>query len=177
VPPVPPQPPRQAPAAKPPATPAKAQPVEKVQAEAAEQPSPKAPSPPGPRALNDPSRLRNPDDWYLFGLELMDRGDSERAARAFQNALKRRPNDAEFHAALARAYAETEGFNRQSILEFEEAIALKPDSADYQAELGVFYLKHNYIEAARRHVDLALGIDSKNRMANKAKLRIEEKKK
>jgi serine/threonine protein kinase/tetratricopeptide (TPR) repeat protein len=173
-----PQPSRPVPAAKPPAQPVKTQPVveKKLQAEAAEQPSPKVPSPPGPRALNDPSRIRNPDDWYLFGLELMDRGDSVRAARAFQNALKRRPDDAEFHAALARAYAEDQGYNRQSILEFEEAIALKPDSADYQAEIGVFYLKHNHLEEAKRHIDSALAIDSKNRMANKAKLRIEEKK-
>jgi eukaryotic-like serine/threonine-protein kinase len=148
-----------------------------VKAEPAVNSEQKVPTPPKPIALADPSRLRNPDDWYLFGLDLLERGDAERAVRAFQNALKRRPNDAEFHAALARAYAETQGYNRQTIQEFEEAIALQPSSADYQAELGIFYLKHNKLEEAKRHIELALAIDGKNRIANKAKLRIEQQKK
>lgn len=140
-----------------------------------QKPKPPGPSGPmGPMPLSDPSRLRNPDDWYLLGIDLLDRGEADKAARAFQNAVKRRPKDAEFHAALARAYSQVYGYNDQTINEFEEAIQLQPKSADYQAELGSFYLEHNKLEQASTCIDKALQLDASNKMARRAKQRLEQ---
>ncbi len=190
-----------APEQKPPAAPVQSAPKAPVQpAPKAPPPAPKAPAPPRPaaatappaqpsapmdsenrlpsptsppQAIGDPSRMRNPDDWYLFGLELLDKGDADRAVRAFQNAVKRRPKDAEFHAGLARAYAQLYGDNDQTVHEFEKAIELQPKSADYPAELALYYLQHNHREAAEKWVTAALALDEKNRTALRAKKRLE----
>lgn len=131
---------------------------------------------PSMMGFGDSSRLRNPDDWYLFGLELLERGDGERAVRAFLNAVKLRPKDAEFHAALARAYAVIYGYNLQTLEEYENAISLKPNSADYPAEVALFYIKHNYLEEAEQYVETSLKLDAKNRAGLRAKQQLEQKK-
>lgn len=126
------------------------------------------------KAVIDPTRIRNADDWYLLGLELVDKGDLDRAIRAFQSALRIRPQDAEFHAALARAFAQSYGFNLQTVEEFTKAIELQPESADYQAELGLFYLKHNRLEEAKAHILRSLKIDPNNNAGKKAMEKLEK---
>ncbi|MBI4854719.1 MAG: protein kinase [Acidobacteria bacterium] len=130
--------------------------------------------PPSLQNFNNPAKLRNPDDWYLYGLDLMDKSDMERAARAFRQAIALRPKDAEFHAALGRCYAEVRGYNEQTITELEEAINLTPKSPDYRAELGTFYLKHNRIELARKYIDAALEIKADHKAALKAKKKLDD---
>jgi len=129
--------------------------------------------PPSLQNFTDMSKLRKPDDWYLYGLELMDKGNLEKAVRAFRQAIALRPNDAEYHAALARSYAELRSYNEQTIQEFEEAINLQPKSPDYKAELGVFYLKHNRIELAKKYIEEALAIKADHKTALKAKQKLE----
>ncbi|MFY9225763.1 MAG: protein kinase [Blastocatellia bacterium] len=129
--------------------------------------------PPSLQNFTDMSKLRKPDDWYLYGLELMDKGNLEKAVRAFRQAIALRPNDAEYHAALARSYAELRNYNEQTIQEFEEAINLQPKSPDYKAELGVFYLKHNRVELAKKYIEEALAIKADHKTALKAKQKLE----
>lgn len=125
----------------------------------------------------DVSKLRNPDDWYLLGLELLERGDNDRAVKVFQNAIKMRPSDSEFHAGLARACDAAYGYNEQTVKMFEKAIGLNPSSeADYQAELGVFYLKHGRLEQAEMRLSKSLAIDPDHRVATKAIARLQQKK-
>ncbi|MEW6731893.1 MAG: protein kinase [Acidobacteriota bacterium] len=172
-----PQKPPQKPSQKAPQKPLEVKEVKKEVKENVKVATPSAAMPPPPMAFSDPSRLRNADDWYLFGLDLLERGDAEKAVRAFHNALKRRPRDAEFHAALARAYAELYGYNKQTIQEFQEAITLQPKSADYPAELALFLLKHNQQEMAAEHINMALGLDANSRIARKAKELLEQQSK
>lgn len=125
----------------------------------------------------DISKLRNPDDWYLLGLELLEQGDNDRAVKVFQNAIKLRPSDGEFHAGLARACDAAYGYNEQTVKMFEKAIRLNPSSeADYQAELGVFYLKHGRLEQAELRLSKSLAINPEHRVATKAISRLQEKK-
>lgn len=137
---------------------------------------PEKPATPAKPAI-DISKLRNPDDWYLLGLELLERGDNDRAVKVFQNAVKMRPSDGEFHAGLARACDAAYGYNEQTVKMFDKAIVLSPSSeADYQAELGVFYLKHGKLEQAEMRLNRSLAIDPKHRVATKAIARLHEKK-
>jgi serine/threonine protein kinase/tetratricopeptide (TPR) repeat protein len=130
--------------------------------------------PPSLQNFNNPSNLRKPDDWYLYGLDLMDKGDNERAARAFRQAISLRPKDAEFHAALARTLDKLHNFNEHSVKEFEEAVSLQPKNPDYKVEIGTFYLKHNRIELARKYIEEALAIKPEHKGALKAKKKLDE---
>jgi serine/threonine protein kinase/tetratricopeptide (TPR) repeat protein len=132
--------------------------------------------PPSLQNFNNPAKLRNADDWYLYGLDLVDKVDIERAVRAFRQAIALRPKDAEFHAALGRCYAEVRGYNEQTVAELEEAISLTPKSPDYRAELGTFYLKHNRLELAKKYIDAALEIKADHKGALKAKKKLDETK-
>lgn len=129
--------------------------------------------PPSLQNFSNPTNLRKPDDWYLYGLDLMDKGDNDRAARAFRQAISLRPKDAEFHAALARTLDKLHNFNEHSIKEFEEAINLQPKSPDYKVEIGAFYLKHNRVELARKYIEEALAIKPDHKGALKARKTLE----
>jgi tetratricopeptide (TPR) repeat protein len=122
----------------------------------------------------DPSRMRNADDWYLFGLEMLESNDGERAVKAFQQAVRLKPRDAEFHAALARSYEKIHGYNERTIEEYQAAIELKPKVADYYAELALFYTKHKYWAEAKQYNEQALQIDVHNRAALRVKQMLEK---
>jgi len=95
--------------------------------------------------------------WIALGLSYSERGDAYRAVSALSRAVHEDPTDARAHNYLAVA-TKNLGWTQAAQVEFEKAIALRPDYGVAHFNLALTYLDQRppATELARRHYEQAL---------------------
>ncbi len=97
--------------------------------------------------------------YRYFGDCNLALGRTDEAIKAYNTALKLRPDDAHSLSALALCY-ENEGINAEIALMFaENATEIQPDNGLFQHRLAVMYLNRNRLELALDHFESALEFD------------------
>lgn len=87
---------------------------------------------------------------------LLAAGDTGEAGRAYNAAVKLRPDDAHCLSALAHCY-ESEGRNAEIALVFgQNAVEIEPDNGLFHHRLALMYLNRNRIEEALDHFEIAM---------------------
>lgn len=91
-----------------------------------------------------------PDQLFTAGKEAMGRGDAEKAVGLFEQAVKLKPNSAEYHYWLGNAYGtqaerasifSKAGLATKTKDEFERAVQLDPNYLDARSGLIEYYLE------------------------------------
>ncbi len=94
--------------------------------------------------------------YRYLGDCLLAAGDTAEAARAYNTAVKLRPDDAHCLSALAHCY-ESEGRNAEIALVFgQNAVEIEPDNGLFHHRLALMYLNRNRIKRAFDHFEVAL---------------------
>jgi len=94
--------------------------------------------------------------YRYLGDCLLAAGDNGEAARAYNSAVKLRPDDAHCLSALAHCY-ESEGRNAEIALVFgQNAVEIEPDNGLFHHRLALMYLNSNRIDEALDHFEIAL---------------------
>jgi tetratricopeptide (TPR) repeat protein len=93
-----------------------------------------------------------------FGLALIDQGDADRAADAYEKAIALDPNIAEPHYNMGKVY-EKKGLHDKAIEEYKKAVSLRPDFADAFFDLGVAYAAKGMRDEAIMNYKIALGLN------------------
>jgi protein O-mannosyl-transferase len=83
----------------------------------------------------DPHPLRAEQD-VLLGFVFRERGENERAAQCFRNALQADPNSHDAHGALADVLSEHRALS-EAILHYREALRLKSDLPHVRQNFGI----------------------------------------
>jgi tetratricopeptide (TPR) repeat protein len=103
-----------------------------------------------------------PHSWPIYfqiGLLALDRGQPSHGAAALSKALELGADDARVHSALGRAYLER-GQVRDSVEQFERAIALEPSFVEAHSNLGYVLFHHmEEFEDGAKHIEHALRLD------------------
>ncbi|MEJ5365523.1 MAG: tetratricopeptide repeat protein [Desulfosoma sp.] len=137
------------------------------------------------RVWRDPVRLwqeaieRNPNNARAYnnlGQALMDRGENERAQKAFETALNLRPNsfDAQLNLGLSLA---RRGLIGEAVPAFQRALALRPENPKALYNTALAYHKMRLYDTARSYYERALHADPNMEKAalNLANLFVEQK--
>ena len=94
--------------------------------------------------------------YRYFGDCNLALGRTDEAVKAYNTALKLRPDDAHSLSALALCY-ENEGINAEIALMFaENAVEIQPGNGLFQHRLAIMYLNRNKFELALDHFESAL---------------------
>jgi type IV pilus assembly protein PilF len=94
-----------------------------------------------------------------LGLGYLKMGDMSQAKLNLEKAKRFSPNLVQVHTAFAHYY-ETVGENDLAITSFEEALAIKSDSADTLNNYGVFLCRQNQVDAAETQFLKAIAVPS-----------------
>jgi type IV pilus assembly protein PilF len=94
-----------------------------------------------------------------LGLGYLKMGDMSEAKLNLEKAKRFSPNLVQVHTAFAHYY-ETVGENDLAITSFEEALAIKSDSADTLNNYGVFLCRQNQVDAAETQFLKAIAVPS-----------------
>jgi tetratricopeptide (TPR) repeat protein len=78
----------------------------------------------------------DPNAWHLLGVIACEFGNPEMAIECIGRALQLRPDSAEAHYNLARAFHEQQRLN-DAIASYRRALTLKPDYAEAHSNLGL----------------------------------------
>ncbi|MGQ9897385.1 MAG: DUF4388 domain-containing protein [Acidobacteriota bacterium] len=113
---------------------------------------------------NAPGRSSEPpaipaSELYLRTIEYMGQGDVERAYQSIRRAVEQRPNNADYHALLARILLRMPGRNKEAEKSFLTAIDLcrSPDEVtELLMELSDLYLKFGLESRAVECIDRGL---------------------
>lgn len=112
-------------------------------------------------------------------LQHLNRGDIEAALRAYLGILRLDPRDLRIRQKAGDLYARTSrpndaermwrevyeslvasGSHRQAVAILKQLVALRPESARYQFDLGECYVNSGYPNDARGHYEQAIKLDS-----------------
>ena len=94
-----------------------------------------------------------------LGLGYLKMGNMSQAKLNLEKAKRFSPNLVQVHTAFAHYY-ETVGENDLAIASFEEALAIKSDSADTLNNYGVFLCRQNQVDAAEKQFLKAIAVPS-----------------
>jgi TonB family protein len=93
--------------------------------------------------------------WYYLGVVYVQLRDYKKAASAFEQATKVRPEFAEAHTGFSYALLRR-GKLREARREAESAIAIDPKSPDAHYTLGVIDFRSGVRDLAIRHAEIAI---------------------
>ncbi len=102
----------------------------------------------------------DPVAWNYLGLALRARGDHKSARKAFERAIKLRPDSATLRAGLADILIFLDKFS-EAKKEAERAFALDPNNADANLVIGSIRLLQGSCKSAENHAGDALKNNSK----------------
>ncbi len=100
-------------------------------------------------------------ELYLRTVEYMGNGDVERAYQSIRRALEQKPNNADYHALLARVLMRMPGRNKEAEKAFLTAIDLCKDSDEVPEllmELSDLYIKFGLESRAMECLDRGLAL-------------------
>lgn len=119
----------------------------------------------------DHKKGQKPEDKVLRGEDSLKRGEFKAAAYFFEAALKEAPDQARYHALLAKAASKIKGRGREAEAHYRRAIELEPAQIEYYVQLAFFYKRSGMDRLARRQFEAALQWDPEN---TKIKAEIEQ---
>jgi tetratricopeptide (TPR) repeat protein len=105
-----------------------------------------------------PPVFANQDSQIAQARQLLATGSYDQASHLLEEALKRRPEDADIHLLLGQVYA-LEGRRTDSIQQFNRTIELRPNSAPVYDALGVALNRFAEFDQARKAFEQAVALD------------------
>jgi DnaJ-domain-containing protein 1 len=134
-----------------------------------------------PKAPSRPAEPPIPaSELYLRTVEYMGNGDVERAYQSIRRAVEQRPNNAEYHALMARVLLRMPGRNKEAEKSFLTAIDLcrDPDEVtELLMELSDLYLKFGLESRAVECLDRGLELSPEHEELKKRRQAIGAKQK
>ncbi len=113
-----------------------------------------------PPFVPTPTPTRSPASYVLEAQSLFDAGKLDQAANAYQEAIKVKPDEAEFYIELARVQA-FNGRLEEAELNVRNALLLAPEAADAHAVLGWILDQKGGedVSRAKESVERAIGLN------------------
>lgn len=101
------------------------------------------------------------DDPYKLGLEYFKKNNFELAARSFEEALDKDPENSFTRYSLALCYIHSKNYNN-AILHLRKALSKENENYDFRLNLAECYIKQERFEQALNELDILLKVkDSK----------------
>jgi tetratricopeptide (TPR) repeat protein len=107
----------------------------------------------------------SPEAQVQSGQQAFRKGDFKTAAYFFETAVKAAPDQANYHALLAKTLAQVPGRQRDAETHYKKAIELNPSGVDHYLGLGMLYKKSGMAQRAQRQFEEALIWDPDNKTA------------
>jgi curved DNA-binding protein CbpA len=95
-------------------------------------------------------------DAYQRAAERMQAGDFQEAMNLLRSAVHHAPDDARYHAALAKVLLKNPHWSREAMGELEHAVRLDPQNAGYHFAIAQLLVQQGLRLRAKRSIDIAL---------------------
>jgi curved DNA-binding protein CbpA len=95
-------------------------------------------------------------DAYQRAAERMQAGDFQEAMNLLRSAVHHSPDDARYHAALAKVLLKNPHWSREAMGELEHAVRLDPQNAGYHFAVAQLLVQQGLRLRAKRSIEIAL---------------------
>lgn len=102
------------------------------------------------------------EDAYKRAAERMQEGDFQEAMNLLRTAVFHMPDEARYHAALAKVLLKNPHWSREAMQELEHALRLDPNNAGSHFAMAQLLAQQGLRLRARRSVEIALKLAPRN---------------